>query len=31
MKDLLVITAIVLGVVGIMTIMAKIWEHEDNE
>ena len=31
MKDLLVIMAIVLGVVAIMTIAAKIWEHEDKE
>lgn len=30
MKDLLVITAIVLGVVAIMTIAAKIREHEDK-
>lgn len=31
MKELLVITAIVLGVVAIMTIAVKIWEHEDKE
>lgn len=31
MKDLLVIMAIVLGVVAIMTIAEKIWEHEDKE
>lgn len=31
MKDLIIEVAIVLGIVAIMTIAAKIWEHEDNE